>query len=283
LADIQMKRLNGMLAVLSDPREREKYDLRLAGFDEPEYSQRRQLTVPPPRWLWPAVTMMAMTVMVPFALWMTKPAGGAPTPAPPVVQATPPDILPARRPPAHNIAPDALPPIRIREPKTRQDSEPTAIAGPTAGGEPAEGELATPLPIMARADPADQPGAADQRPGLAGEWFFVSTQRNSRSVLYPPEYIELRVTEEEGLVRGRYYARYHVMDKAISPTVAFQFQGRVDPDGGRVPWSGTGGARGEVTLRLLASGSLEVTWVAQELGRDLALISGTATLVRRIE
>src|SRR5258707_15775853 len=57
LADIQMKRLNGMLAVLSDPREREKYDLRLAGFDEPEYSQRRQLTVPPPRWLWPAVTM----------------------------------------------------------------------------------------------------------------------------------------------------------------------------------------------------------------------------------
>jgi hypothetical protein len=119
--------------------------------------------------------------------------------------------------------------------------------------------------------------------GLAGEWFFVSSQRNSRSGLYPPEYIELRVTEEAGLVRGRYQARYHVMDKAISPAVAFQVQGRVGPDGGNVLWSGTGGARGDVTLRLLASGLLEVTWVANELGRDLGLISGTATLVRRIE
>jgi hypothetical protein len=136
---------------------------------------------------------------------------------------------------------------------------------------------------MLTADPASPPSAADKRPGLAGEWFFISTQRNSRRGLYPPEYIELRVTEEAGLVRGRYYARYRVMDQAISPAVAFQFQGRVGPDGGSVPWSGTGGARGEVTLRLLASGSLEVTWVANELGRDLALISGTATLVRRIE
>ena len=43
-----------------------------------------------------------------------------------------------------------------------------------------------------------------------------------------------------------------------------------------------GGSQGEVTLRLLASGGLEVSWVANQMG-DLGLISGTATLVRKLD
>ena len=42
-------------------------------------------------------------------------------------------------------------------------------------------------------------------------------------------------------------------------------------------------ARGEVRLHLLASGILEVSWVANQMGDELGLISGTAALVRKLE
>jgi hypothetical protein len=101
--------------------------------------------------------------------------------------------------------------------------------------------------------------------------------------LYPPDYIELSLTEQSGILRGRYRARYHVPDQAISPTVSFQFEGQSGPDRASLPWNGAGGAKGEVRLRLLTSGTLEVTWVANQLSEELGLISGTATLVRKLD
>jgi len=44
-----------------------------------------------------------------------------------------------------------------------------------------------------------------------------------------------------------------------------------------------GGAKGDVSLRLIDSGALEVTWVATQMGEELGLISGTATLIRRLD
>jgi hypothetical protein len=118
---------------------------------------------------------------------------------------------------------------------------------------------------------------------LGGDWFFVPSPRMKNSGLYPPEYIELRVTEGSGILHGRYRARYQVADQAISPTVAFQFEGPAGVDGASLPWRGAGGATGQVTLRLLTSGAMEVTWVASRLGEELGLISGTATLVRKLD
>ncbi len=136
-----------------------------------------------------------------------------------------------------------------------------------------------PAPAVARAEPAP----AAQNRTLAGEWFFIPLPRTQEPGLYPPEYIELRVTENSGLLHGRYRARYHITDRAISPAVAFQFEGRADPDGASLPWSGLGGSRGTITLRLLASGALEVTWVADQIGEGQGLVSGTATLVRKLD
>ena len=84
---------------------------------------------------------------------------------------------------------------------------------------------------------------------LAGNWLFVQSS-SVRIAGYRPEYIELRLTEDSGTLRGRYQARYRVIDRAISPNVAFEFVDRAGP----------GNATGEVTLRLLTSGILEVTW-----------------------
>ena len=83
-------------------------------------------------------------------------------------------------------------------------------------------------------------------------------------------------------MHGRYRARYYVPDRAISPAVAFQFDGAPDSEG-VLPWTGPGAARGEVRLHLLSSGILEVSWVANQMGDELGLISGTAALVRKLE
>ena len=91
------------------------------------------------------------------------------------------------------------------------------------------------------------------------------------------------MTESAGMLRGRYRARYRITDRAISPRVAFQLEGHAAPSGGKLPWSGPGNAKGEVTLRLLSSGALEVSWVADQMGTELGLISGTATLVRKLD
>jgi hypothetical protein len=143
---------------------------------------------------------------------------------------------------------------------------------------------------MARAEAPSPPAAQAVAPAptapsagnhLTGNWLYVPARQQTAG-LYPPEFIELHVEEASGTVRGRYRARYQVGDQAISPSVAFQFEGRADGAEAALPWNGPGGAQGEITLRLLPAGALEVAWVADRLG-DLGLISGKATLVRKAE
>jgi len=147
---------------------------------------------------------------------------------------------------------------------------------PAASPEPLPVTLIQPVPAVI------PPAVPAPAPTLRGSWLYVPSPSMKHSG-YPPEYIELRLTEDAGVFHGRYRARYHVTDRAISPNVAFRFDGRAGPDGGMLPWDGPNGAKGEVTLRLLPTGNLEVDWVAHQLDRELALISGTATLVRKIE
>ncbi|HEY2014664.1 MAG TPA: hypothetical protein VGH38_14235 [Bryobacteraceae bacterium] len=140
-----------------------------------------------------------------------------------------------------------------------------------------------PAELSATMIPPVAPPREPAQPTLAGEWLFVPSLQSKNTSLYPPEYIELRVTEEAGSLRGRYRARYRIADQAISPIVSFQFEGRCQAEGARLPWNGIGGATGEVSLRLVNSRVLQVSWVANQLGQELGLISGTAMLVRRQE
>ncbi|MBL8229478.1 MAG: J domain-containing protein [Bryobacterales bacterium] len=137
----------------------------------------------------------------------------------------------------------------------------------------------------AMAEPARMPPnpSVPTRRSMAGNWYYVRPPGASglRDDVYPPEYIETVIVEESGTLRGRYRARYRIPDRAISPEVAFQFSGRAGPDPARLPWTGPGGARGEVRLRLLSANSIEVAWIASELGSAQGLGSGSATLVRR--
>ncbi|MFN7935637.1 MAG: DnaJ domain-containing protein [Bryobacteraceae bacterium] len=159
---------------------------------------------------------------------------------------------------------------RIRDLSRRQESVPN----PTFQ----TGRPPPPAPDVAssRAPPVPTP----DEPGVAGTWYFAKTRSNSASELYPPEFIETVIHLENGAITGRYRARYLVSDRAISPEVVFQFRGKSVGPTTRIPWTGAGGAKGEVTLRLLTANSLEVAWVAHDLGSSLGLAYGTAVLIR---
>jgi hypothetical protein len=127
------------------------------------------------------------------------------------------------------------------------------------------------------------PPAPPEQLAYAGTWFYARSRMAELSALYLPEYIEAVIVEEAGVLRGRYQARYKVADRAISPDVRFQFSGPARSEAPRLTWTGGGGAKGEVRLKLLSSNSLEVDWTASRLGASLGLSSGTAVLTRRQE
>lgn len=119
---------------------------------------------------------------------------------------------------------------------------------------------------------------------LAGTWHYTASRSPAAGRgLYPPEYIEAVIREESGYLVGRYRARYRVTDRAISPEVVFQFSGKGSSNAARLPWLGEGGSRGEVSLKLITQNTIEIAWIASELGKTQGLGSGTAVLVRRHE
>ncbi|MBI3665917.1 MAG: J domain-containing protein [Acidobacteria bacterium] len=124
-----------------------------------------------------------------------------------------------------------------------------------------------------------------RRSGFGGIWFYAGADRGKPAeTLYPPEYIELVILEQASVLRGRYWARYQISDRAISPEVAFQFEGQPpSQNSARFPWSAGGGAKGELQLKLLSENSMEVNWWATCFGKGMGLASGTAVLIRRQE
>jgi len=298
LAELQARRLNGILAALSSPVERERYD-RMLAFPAASLAPPPPMpsSAPAPHWLWPvAAAAVALAVL---SLLARPSRGLPPTPA---LQATAVPVVAAVKKPAgvpvpshvsdrkrlftkpaqtveNVVARESEPPPPETPHFTRE--EPSDVASLANEWQPPPGP--TGISPGPEAPPGGTPPRQPLRPTLAGEWLFLPQTGVGNNRLYPPEYIELRVTEGAGLVRGKYRARYHIPDQAISPMVTFEFQGRGGEDSARLPWAGPGGSRGEVTLRLITGGALEVTWVASRMGTELGLISGTATLVRRIE
>ena len=145
-------------------------------------------------------------------------------------------------------------------------------------------------PIVKQPPAAITPAAVAEKPivsgaaGFGGTWFYAPdiTAPPSES-LYPPEYIELIITERTGSIWGRYRGRYRVSDKAIPQVVAFQFHGPASSTSAHFQWQGSAGSKGEVRLRLLSPDSMEMNWWVTELGTWTGLVSGTAILTRRKE
>jgi hypothetical protein len=255
-----MTRLNGIIAVLSDGARRAKYDVSILNAPVSR-ANRRFLS---------GLGLAMLFILVTLAVWPHRQALPKPitTPLPQAKAA------PKPKKPSYRQAPAARRPILSLAPARHIPAH--HIMEPPAPSEP-------PVPAAIQTVTAQMPLTEPALPPrLAGRWLFVASSSTKYNG-YPPEYIELRLIEDAGVLHGRYQARYRINDRAISPHVAFRFDGRSGSDTVMLPWDGPGGAKGDVTLRLLPTGNLEIDWVAHQLGQELGLISGTATLVRKIE
>jgi hypothetical protein len=301
LAECQMKRLSDVVAVLVNPRERARYDAGLARGMRPKRvallagASRPELLQSALRhWFWVLLGSMAMGTGVWYVL-----AGAAETPAgiapvesaraaaqPAVAQGERTTVrkrpervaattdtgrmgatLPERETPTEEPQPSMTATAPIAMPPAWT---PTLLAKPEAGVAPVE--------------QTEQPGGVrnGESPRFAGEWLFAAAaQGEERAGTYPARYVELRLREAGGTLAGDYRAVHRMLGKAISPEVAFRVSGE-SPQGttAKLGWQSTGGAKGELELTLRSPDQLQVTWWTTQFGKQEALSSGMAVLMR---
>ena len=154
--------------------------------------------------------------------------------------------------------------------RPRTESPEVAAIAPTAPGvAPKNADPSPPPPILKA-----------QSVSVSGKWLYVPRTDDLKTSLYPPEYIELRINNRAGFLRGRYYGKYRVSDRAISSEINFQFEGRQGEAVSILPWAGNNGSKGEMRLKRLSDESIEVNWITTTFGQTNTLASGTAVLYR---
>jgi len=319
IAEKEMRKLNRIHAVLSDPESRRRYDERLDNdlsppiiFTSPSPDLRRLIS----RMAWAG----AIVVSAGLLIWLASDN----TPA---VQSRASDPSGT---PASPLASTSASPAKFRKSAADRDSEASRIsqlrsdlravtlerdaaieelnklrgnsdnrtrqASQSGGSWPLDGAEPKPALTMTELPSAPKlPALANsafpriERPAnrqLAGFWFYAKPkegQVNKNEALYPPEYIEATIAEEGGVIHGRYRSRFQIADRPISPEVNFTFTGTPNGPQFNCLWTGAGGAKGEMTLKLTSENSMRIDWTASELGSQQGLSSGTAVLTRRIE
>jgi len=305
-----MRKLNRIYAVLSDPERRRRYDdAQDDGFPPPVLAGAisnpvfRQSVA---KIAWVAAILVSAVLLI-WLAWESTPATQihardqittqvyTPVPPPqPAADSTDQSSLIAR------LRSDLKVVTLERDAATRElgrlrgalsatESTPSNRPERTETGLPVLAMTELPLPSRFPALNNSTPSRIESPPNrkFAGFWFYAAPalgQHNKNQALYPPEYIEATIKEENGAVYGKYRARFEIVDRAISPDVNFTFTGSSSAGTQTsFPWIGAAGASGEVTLKLLSENSLRIDWHVTEPGTQQGLDSGTAILTRRIE
>jgi curved DNA-binding protein CbpA len=129
--------------------------------------------------------------------------------------------------------------------------------------------------------PVESAISASQYSGL---WVYAKSTGSASpggKAQYLPEFIEVTMTAQNGSLHGQYHSRYQVLDHAVSPDVDFVFSGVPNGPLLNCAWQGPGGARGRLTMRLAPVGEVEVSWNATEPGTQQWLVNGTAILTKK--
>jgi hypothetical protein len=121
----------------------------------------------------------------------------------------------------------------------------------------------------------------NNRDPLEGEWVYAPIEpEKHRPGLYPPEFIQLRLTKDTDGMRGEYSARYSIADnRPVSPNVNFVMKA-TDPKALHYIWTAADGSKGWFVIRSLETDTMRLEWKATS-HNGTALTSGMATLVRK--
>jgi hypothetical protein len=291
-AEGQMRRINQAYAVLSDPERRRRYDAEPHSPPErpspmairtPPNSVvvRTQLHGAPLLWLGAAVFSLGAII------WLATQGQIS--------------LGPTRTASASSGEPRAeeqravhdAPAVRTRADAPVPETAASQESGPPEAEQAALAETTTPVPEVLAPPPSDSPTYTPPQlpaPELArlppnhfGGFWALPHEKNfqRQSGQYLPQFIEATITEHDGLIRGKYRARYYVSDRPISPNVNFEFEGRPEGGAAKLPFHGEGGSIGILNIKLLSAEELELIWRATDVGQVLGLGSGTAVLMRR--
>ncbi|HXB68867.1 MAG TPA: DnaJ domain-containing protein [Candidatus Acidoferrales bacterium] len=296
LAECQMKRLSDVLAVLLNPQERARYDAGLANGGRLELltplapaNEPGILQTVVRHWFWVLLGSTAIGMGVWYGLargpdaapgFAAMDRGTVPT-AP---------VSPGKRAPVNKrrVKPGETTGKPSAERPSRhaagEEPEPMVSARvPTPAESPAEAakEKQAGMPAMPKAEPADGARSGVES-RFAGEWLYAADGREPGAAgTYPATYVECRLREESGILAGDYRALHRVADKAISREVVFRLRGESPARStGKLGWESNAGAKGEVELTLLSPNQLQVKWWTTQFGRQEALSSGMAVLIR---
>jgi hypothetical protein len=311
-AEKQMRKLNRIYDTLSDPEKRRQYDDELVEDYGPPAIPGPQFQPALTKTLVRAAWIVALVMGVALVIWLTADSAPAPQastvdqplPAPAGTPALAPKAAPRgdqdsviaglradlkaviveRDAAVHELARlrgnQAAPPPPGPPGTDSAEIRPPAITM-------TELPSAAKLPVLSASNNSLPRMELPATRKLAGFWFYAKPslgQRNKNQALYPPQFIEITINEESGMTSGRVRARFEVADRPISPDVNFTFTGPSTPGPqASFPWTGSAGARGDLTFKFISENSVKFDWTATDLGTQLGLEGGTAVLTRRIE
>jgi len=304
-AEKQMRKLNRIYAVLSDPERRRQYDEALDHECGPLVltgpAFRPGLMKVAGRTAWAAAILCSAALLIWLASETTpEPQSRARDQNAAVSAAAPPLSKSAggagdQESLIAGLRSDLSTVTRQRDAAIRELRRLRRTTTPVESASPGRSEIGSQAITITELPPAAEPPAVAnyplriESPGdhkLDGFWFYAKPpqgQQYKSHGRYPPEFIEATISEQNGTIHGKYHARFRIVDRAISPDVNFTFTGSpaASPQT-TFPWTGPDGAKGEVTLRFTSANSLRIDWKATEAGNRQGLDSDTAILTRRI-
>jgi hypothetical protein len=297
LAECQMRRLSDVVAVLVDPQARANYDASLLHVPRVGLLSKFALAPRPEllqavvrHWLWVLLGAMTIGMGVWYGLsqgtYIPPGSARAESPAVPVGSLASPGppaqvLKPRVQPPAATPARPVRPLLPLHPPREEPDQNLSAIL-PTPADAPSDVARAEPGRPLVMPKPAPVIMVRTGASRFDGEWLYSADGSDEDAAgAYPAKYVEFRLRQEGGVLTGDYRALHKVFDKAISPEVVFHVRG-ASPGGnsGKLDWESSSGAKGELDLTLRPPNQLQVRWWTTQFGRQEALGSGTAVLVR---
>jgi hypothetical protein len=266
VAECQMKRLNETVGILLDPEQRRRYEAEIDGgiaqFPRPPVIIVRQPEPPPEMW-WRKITSQSIWCLIAgFALasilWY-----GFETDRTVLVR------------PAQVLA----------QPLDKQGFGDDESRGSNIDAASRITELEQRLARLEkeRSAHAAQSQLSSTTRGLTGTWVYDSPRADSDPVA-AARHIVLRIDEQTGgTIQGSYTSSSQRLEGTPTTVLAFRFAGKASGSRVQFPWTATGGASGEIQLRLLGPDALEARWWADALGTDSMDTSGAAVLWRHLE
>jgi len=281
----QMKRVSRAYAVLSDPERRRRYDATLLGDGVEETRPPADAKRSVGRWRARALITIGWLIcafagVVGIGWYFSQPAGESLQPA----QASAPPLTPATG------TRSAPPPVPAAPAADAADTSPDldALRSELAAAKIARDRALDQTVLQAKeldfltSRILNAPrGSLYGASRFTGIWVLPAYRAAPAPSAFTPQSVDLIMSEHQGALEGRYRARYPGMGVPESPMVRFYFEGKCQDDMANAAWTGDGGSKGEIQLKLTSDNTLQLVWSVTEPGNQTGPATGTLALVRK--